>query len=87
MAGRGMKVLDPGGWGRDECPCLPVKSHRLSSKLEKKNLRSSATKRVIKSKGDKYQKNPKWEKVSGWASIAIFLSKLKDSTFGNSMHM
>ena len=33
---------------------------------------------VLKGEGDKHERNPKWEKMSGWANVAVFL-KWKDN--------
>ena len=33
---------------------------------------------VLRGEGDKHERNPKWEKMSGWANVAVFL-KWKDN--------
>ena len=78
---RGMKVLDRGGWRKGSTLLSPWEKSQTVLQTGKKKSRSGAMKHVVKSEGDKYQKNAKWEKVSGWAGVAVFLSKLTDSTF------
>lgn len=67
-------------------PPLPSRRHRLSSKPETGNPEGCYT-LVLRREGDRYKRNPKWEKMSGWAGVAVSLNTQKYLTFKNSVHV